>query len=78
MAPWKDAAVGCGYLSSISLPIRKTGKVAGAFTLYASTINFFNEEEIELLQGTTADISFALEVFEKEKLRKNARTGIAE
>jgi PAS domain S-box-containing protein len=73
MAPWKDAAVGSGYLSSISLPIRNANKVVGAFTLYASTTNFFNEEEIELLQGTTADISFALEIFEKEKLRKKAQ-----
>ena len=72
MVRWKDAAVSRGYLSCISLPIKKGGKVAGAFTLYAATIDFFNEEEIELLLETTADISFALEVFEKEKLRKNA------
>jgi len=70
--PWKDAAISRGYLSSISLPIKKAGKVAGAITLYASTVNFFNEEEIELLHETTADISFALEVFEKEKQRRNA------
>lgn len=72
MSPWREAAVDLGYRSSISLPIQKFGKVIGAFSLYADTINFFNKEEIEVLLGCTCDISFALELFEKEQLRRNA------
>lgn len=73
MAPWKDAAIGRGYRSSISLPITKAGIVIGAFTLYAPVTNFFSQEEIELLKEVTGDISFALEIFEKEKQRKIAQ-----
>ncbi len=70
MAPWKGIAM--DYLSSIALPIKKSGKVIGSFSLYAPTGNFFNKERIDLLEATTNDISFALEIFEKEKMRKLA------
>ncbi|MEJ0101921.1 MAG: PAS domain S-box protein [Bacteroidota bacterium] len=70
MAPWKEAALGRNYHSSISLPIKKSGKVSGAFNLYASVKNFFDVEEIRLLEEVTDGISFALDVFDKEKLRK--------
>ncbi len=72
MAPWKDAAMGRGYLSSISLPITKSGAVMGAFTLYAPVTDFFNAGEIELLRQVTGDISFAMDIFENEKQRKTA------
>jgi PAS domain S-box-containing protein len=72
MAPWRDAAIGLGYLSSISLPIKKSGRAIGAFSLYAAVKYFFNKEEIDLLLEVTADISFALEIFEREKLRTHA------
>jgi PAS domain S-box-containing protein len=72
IAPWRDAAIGLGYLSSISLPIKKSGKAIGAFSLYAGVKNFFNKEEIDLLLEITADVSFALEIFEREKLRTHA------
>lgn len=72
MAPWREAAIGRGYLSSISLPIIKSGAVMGAFTLYAPVPDFFNAEEIELLREVTGDISFAMDIFETERQRKMA------
>ncbi len=78
MGPWKAKAVARNYLSSISLPIRKSGKVIGAFTLYADTKNFFNLEEITLLEEATGDISFILDVFEKDDLRKKAEQAVLE
>lgn len=78
MTIWKDAAIARGYFSSISIPIKKFGKVIGAFTLYAIEKNFFDAEEIALLEEATNDISFALEIFEKERLRKNAEESILE
>ncbi|MDP4264942.1 MAG: PAS domain S-box protein [Bacteroidota bacterium] len=76
MAPWKEAALGRGYLSSIALPIKKTGKVIGAFSFYASEKNFFDTEEIALLEEATGNVAFALENFEKEALRKKAEEKI--
>ena len=76
MSPWKEAALGMQYLSSISVPIKKFGKVIGTFNVYAAEKNFFDAAEIELLEEATNDLSFALEVFEKESLRKRAEEAV--
>jgi len=78
MIPWKEAALGRGYRSSMSLPIIKFGKVIGAFSFYAPVKDFFDETEIALLEEATGDVSFALEVFEKESMRKNAEQAVME
>jgi len=76
MGPWKEAALARGYLSSMALPIKKLGKVIGAFSFYASEKNYFDKQEIVLLEEATGDVSFALEVFEKERLRKQAEAAV--
>lgn len=76
MKPWITEALTRGYRSSIALPINKFGKVVGTFNLYASESNYFDEKEIILLKETTDDISFSLENFEKEKMRKLAEEQI--
>ena len=76
--PWRDDQLKRGYRSSISLPIIKEGKVIGAFTLYASQKNFFDNQEIELLKDATADIAYALENMEKELLRQKAEANVLE
>ncbi|MDE3213066.1 MAG: PAS domain S-box protein, partial [Bacteroidota bacterium] len=72
MAPWKQEALRRNYRSSIGLPIRKFKKVIGVFNLYSDTKNFFDEEEISLLEKVTGDISFALEIYENEALKQKA------
>ena len=69
MAIWKDIALERDYRASIAIPIIVFNKVIGAFTIYVSEANFFNQTEIDLLQQVTSDISFALEVTETEKKR---------
>ncbi len=78
MLPWKEEALNRDYLSSMCLPIKKFGKVIGAFSLYADAKNFFKEEEIALLEEATGDIAFALENFEREKMRKKAEEALIE
>ena len=72
MAFWKDAALKRNYQSNVALPIKKFGKVIGTFTLYADTKDFFVEEEIALLESATQNISFALEILEKEAMQRKA------
>lgn len=72
MIPWKKEALKRDYRSSISLPIKQFGKTQVAFTLYAPVPNFFNTEEIKLLEGIAADIGYALEALESENRRKIA------
>jgi PAS domain S-box-containing protein len=78
MVPWKSEALSRQYQSSISLPIKKFDKIVGAFSLYADTKYFFNDEEIALLQEATGDIAYALENFEREILRKKAEATVVE
>lgn len=72
MKSFKDIYVRHGIRATISLPITKFGKVIGVFGLHASTDNFFDEDEIRLLEEAAGDISFALENFEKEKLHRES------
>lgn len=76
METWRDKALERNYHSSIALPIRVFNKVIGAFTLYVSEANFFNQTEIDLLLQVTSDISFALEVTETGKKRVTAEKAI--
>ena len=78
MEPWKEEALERGYLSLMTLPIKIFGKVIGIFTFYAGEKNFFDTEEIALLEEATGDVAFALEVFEKEALRKRAEEAVIE
>lgn len=78
MLPWRSEALKRGYLSSMSLPIKKLGKVIGAFTFYAGEKNFFDSEEIALLKEATGDVAYALENLEKEALRKKAEVSVLE
>lgn len=67
MLQWKQQLVEHNVMAGISLPITKFGKVIGVFGLHSNTKNFFDEEEISLLEEAATDLSFALEHFEKAK-----------
>ena len=58
-----------GWLSCMILPIKKSGVVVGTFNILSDELNFFDNDEIALLEEATGDISFALDNFEKDKLR---------
>jgi PAS domain S-box-containing protein len=72
MIPWREKALGLGYKSSASFPIKVYGKSIGAFMLYSGDTFFFDETEVKLLDGLAMDISFAIEVNENEIKRKRA------
>lgn len=72
MKMWKEAALVRGFYSSISLPVLKFGNAIGTISIYAGVKDFFDETEIALLEEVTSNISFALEIFEKEAERKIA------
>lgn len=69
---WKEEALKRGYQSLMILPIRKFEETVGIFCFYASEKHFFDAEEIALVVEATLDVSFALEVFENERIRKKA------
>lgn len=73
---WRKEALSRDYQSCMSLPVKKFGKVTGAFTFFAAEKNFFDSAELALLEEATGDVSFALEVIEKERMRKKAEEGV--
>ncbi len=78
MDPWRDAALGRNYLSSISLPLTKFEKVVGALTIYADIKNFFDTQEVQLLEECASDVSYVMGNFEKEKIRLKAEKELNE
>jgi PAS domain S-box-containing protein len=69
MAPWREAALARNYRSSIGLPLRRGSKIFGLFSLYADRKDFFDAQEIGLLESLAADLSYALGLFEQRALR---------
>jgi diguanylate cyclase (GGDEF)-like protein len=65
--PWKRHAKQHGYRSAVALPVVVGEDTTGVFMLCAGDPDFFDEAEMRLLRELAADVSFALEVIEKEE-----------
>jgi diguanylate cyclase (GGDEF)-like protein/PAS domain S-box-containing protein len=59
-APWHATAKRYGIRSSLSLPIRGGG-IRGAFMVYATEQDYFQQDAIDLLLEMASDVSFALD-----------------
>ena len=70
---WRTYAVSREVSSFMILPIKKEGRVIGALSLYASFKHLFDQQEIRLLEEAVQDISFAMDVFEKEERQQEAQ-----
>ncbi len=67
---WRDIFRRLGIHSCVLLPLTKSGVTIGSLSMYSEEKNFFDENEIALLLEIVVDISFALEVFEKDEKRE--------
>ena len=65
-----------GFHSAIVLPIKKSGQVFALLSLYAEEKNFFNSKEVALLAEASGDLSFALDVFERDRKRTQAEIAL--
>jgi PAS domain S-box-containing protein len=63
-------AVAHGLECAISLPLRRGGEPFGTFTVYGHDENFFDGEAVQLLQDMADSVSFALDFFDRENLRR--------
>lgn len=68
----KDEYVEMGNKSLCAFPIKFYGNTIAVFTIYSKETNFFNRDEITVLNDLLNDISFALEYQDKEAKRKEA------
>ena len=78
MALWREIALENGYRASISLPLLVRGAVRGALSLYASTVEVFDAQEIALLEELSSDIGYALEIAEADQERLRMEQALRE
>lgn len=62
-APWHERARQYGWAAMASLPLKRKGKVVGAFSVYSAVNNAFDEQVRTLLTEMAMDISYALDRF---------------
>jgi len=72
MLPWHEGAERLGYQAAAGFPLIVSGEVRGALKLYAEESNFFDPEELKLLDEMAGDIAFAITFAEQETQRAEA------
>lgn len=74
--PWEELAFKNDYHSVCSFPIVVFGKPYGTINLYSDQRDFFDEEEVKLLDEMALDVSFCIETLLNEKKRKAAEEAV--
>jgi len=74
--PWRVAAQREGYRAVASFPLACGGKTVGAISVYTRELDYFDHEIVSLLRGLTEDVSFALDSFQSERLRREAEAKV--
>lgn len=67
---WRKEFAEHGICSSISLPLKISGEVVGVLGFHAGVKDFFDTDEVALLDEAASDISFAFGNFKKAALQK--------
>lgn len=77
-APWHDLAREFGFRASAALPLVRRNSVIGTLNLYSAEAGVFDERMRVLLEEMAKDVSFALENFDREAVRRQAEAGLRE
>jgi PAS domain S-box-containing protein len=70
--PWREAARRYDFRASAAFPLRREGRAVGALALYAHDPHAFDVQQVSLLEALSADLSYALDAFDREQLRVRA------
>ena len=76
--PWRDAILRYGLRASAAFPLHRRGEVIGAVTFYAANPGAFTPMQVRLLEALCADISYALDAIQHERLRTQAEVALRE
>ncbi|PKO89977.1 MAG: hypothetical protein CVU18_02410 [Betaproteobacteria bacterium HGW-Betaproteobacteria-12] len=77
-APWHEQARAFGFRSAAALPLTRRNFVVGTLCLYAAETGVFDGQTRDLLVEMARDVSFALENFDREALRRQAESDMRE
>jgi PAS domain S-box-containing protein len=78
MAPWRRESLARGLRSIASFPLKIEGRVIGVIAVLAGQPNFFTTDELQLLDALAANLSFAIELAQKERERQAASAALSE
>ena len=76
--PWHERGRAFGIASSASIALKQEGRVIGALTLYSDKKDFFDHQQVGLLQQMGADVSFALDNMVLERRSREAERALRE
>jgi diguanylate cyclase (GGDEF)-like protein/PAS domain S-box-containing protein len=74
--PWHAAAIRFGWESCGVFPILRGGQSFALLGVYHEHKNAFDDEAVKLLDEMVRDVSFALDSFDREKLRREAQANL--
>ncbi|WP_455380326.1 EAL domain-containing protein [Acidihalobacter prosperus] len=66
LAPWRQNFIELGVKSAAAFPLRINNVPTGTIGFYTYEPDFFNEQEIKLLEELATDVAFGLEQIEKD------------
>ena len=69
---WRQAAVELKIRAGAAFPLRRNDQVVGCLSAYAAERDFFDADLTELLTRLAGEVSFALDLFERESQRQSA------
>jgi PAS domain S-box-containing protein len=70
---WREVALQRSYRSMASFPLIVDERHIGTFNLYAGAADFFDEDELGLLNELARDISYAMSSLEHERERRRVQ-----
>jgi two-component system cell cycle sensor histidine kinase/response regulator CckA len=70
--PWRAAALERGYRCCTAFPMRRGGRVVGAINIYGDQPDLFDDEQVGLLLGLADDLSYAMDLLDREERRSRS------
>jgi PAS domain S-box-containing protein len=74
--PWHERGKTYGINASAAVALKDGNRAIGVLTLYSGEKNYFDQQQVELLQQMGMDISYALDNFNREEARKEAEQAL--
>lgn len=68
--PWRSAALKRGYASVLSLPLKNGQKVLGACTIYSTSPDAFDTEEMTLLTSLADNLAYGITMLQNRKAKE--------
>jgi two-component sensor histidine kinase len=77
-APWRSVARQHGWVAAGSFPLRRDGRAIGALSIYANTLEAFDDDSRRLLLEISTGVSSALDHFARERRRTAGEAALRE